>query len=79
MFKSEQTYDVRERTLNGAMADSIKRKELLDKIEALRKRQHESSVQATFVGWTPEAKAEHDRCSDLIGILFIQLANFSEE
>jgi hypothetical protein len=79
MFQSEQIYDVRERKLSGAMRNSVKRLELIEKIDALRKRQYESSIQATFVGWTPQTIAEHNRCSDLIGLLFTQLANLSED
>ena len=59
------------------MNDSVKRVELTAEIEALRKRQQDASIRATFLGWTPETVAEHDKVSNLLGILFTQLANFS--
>jgi len=59
------------------MDDSVKRVELIAEIAALRKRQQDASGRATFLGWTPQTSAEHDQLSNLIGILFTQLATFS--
>jgi hypothetical protein len=64
---------------SAGVEDSVKRLELTAQIAALRKRQDEAIVHATFVGWTPEAKAEHDKLSNLIGICFTQLARCSGE
>jgi hypothetical protein len=59
------------------MENSLKRSEVIAQIAALRKQQYEASVHATFVGWTPETIAEHDKVSDRITSLFAQLANAS--
>ena len=57
------------------MENSLKRSELTAQIAALRKQQYEASVHATFVGWTPETIAEHDKVSDRIALLFARLAS----
>jgi hypothetical protein len=46
-----------------------RRTELTKEITELHERQIESLRQATFTGWTPEEKAEHERRKDRIATL----------
>ena len=57
------------------MADSNKLSDLTARMVTLRKEQRESNEHASYVGWTPETIAEHDRRSALIGLILMRLAN----
>jgi hypothetical protein len=54
------------------------RAELLSAISELRRRQMDSSVNATYVGWTPEELATHGKRADRIAALFRQLGALDE-
>ena len=55
------------------MESSGKLSELAERIAALRKQQRESNDHASYVGWTPEIIAEHDRRPALIGLILMRL------
>jgi hypothetical protein len=55
------------------MESSGKLAELAERIAALLKQQRESNEHASYVGWTPETIAEHDRRSALIGLILMRL------
>ena len=55
------------------MADSSSA-ELISKIQELLGQQLECCSNATFVGWTPESKAAHEKRADLIRLLCGQVA-----
>ena len=56
------------------MAPGKTRADLEAEIIELHKLQIESNRQATFGGWTHEAKEEHNRRADCIAALYRQLA-----
>ena len=56
------------------MANSPERARVLAEIAILRKQQLESTDSATFFGWTPETKADHEKRADRIKLLVLQLA-----
>jgi len=51
------------------MTSTNRRAELITEITTLHQQQIESLRDATFTGWTPEDKAEHERRKDLIAEL----------
>lgn len=54
-----------------------KRSEILAQIAALRDQQRESSLDATYLGWTPGTSSAHDGRADLIAFLMARLADSS--
>ena len=60
------------------MADSPKRTRLVAEISLLRKQQLESLENASFFGWTPEAKADHDKRAESMELLRSRLAGLDE-
>lgn len=56
------------------MADSPKRARLVAEIAQLRRQQLESTENATFFGWTLEARTDHEKRADRIELLLLQLA-----
>jgi hypothetical protein len=54
------------------MTSINRRAELITEITALHQEQIESLRDATFTGWTPEEKAEHERRKDLIAELQLE-------
>jgi hypothetical protein len=56
------------------MADSCGRAELISKILELLRQQLEACTNATFLGWTPELLAAHEKRANLIHGLCLQLA-----
>ena len=56
------------------MADSSGSTEVISKIQELRRQQLEDCSNATFLGWTPESKAAHQKRADIIHLLRGQLA-----
>jgi hypothetical protein len=54
------------------------RAELLSAISELRRRQMDSSVNATYVGWTPEELAAHGKSADRIAALLRELGALDE-
>ena len=60
------------------MADSAKRARLVAEIALLRKQQLESIENAAFLGWTAEAKADHDKRADRVELLVRRLAERDE-
>jgi hypothetical protein len=61
------------------MPDSSKRSELTAQLAALQEQQHQASVHATFLGWTPDTMAEYERCADLISLLAAKLEKSSAD
>lgn len=51
------------------MAESAERARLVAEISLLRKQQLESIDNASFLGWTAEAKVDHDKRANLIELL----------
>jgi hypothetical protein len=60
------------------MADSPQTGRLVAEISLLRKQQLESIENATFFGWSPEAKADHEKRADRIQLLILQLAKLDK-
>ena len=60
------------------MADPSKTAGLAAELSLLRKQQLGSIENAIFCGWTPEAKADHEKRADRIELLMLQLAKFDE-
>ena len=58
------------------MPDSHRGAELIAKIQELLQEQLESCSAVTFLGWTPESKAAHEKRSGLIRLLCLVLAAF---
>jgi hypothetical protein len=54
-----------------------KRSELLAEIAALRNQQHEETIHATYIGWTPGVLLEHERRAGLIALLIARAADSS--
>lgn len=60
------------------MAESPNRKRLVAEMSLLRRQQLESIENAAFVGWTPEAKADHDKRAERMELLGRRLAGLDE-
>jgi hypothetical protein len=60
------------------VADSTRHSELNAELASLRRQQLESSAHATYVGWTPESEAAHERRADRIAQILGQLAVLDE-
>ena len=60
------------------MPDSPKTAEQVAEMSLLRKQQLGSIENATFIGWTPEAKSDHEKRADRIELLILQLAKFDK-
>ncbi len=60
------------------MANSAKRARLVAEMSLLRKQQLELIEAATFFGWTPEAKADHDKRADRMELLLHRLVELDE-
>jgi hypothetical protein len=56
------------------MAHDNERADLFAEISLLQKQQLKSFEAATFFGWTPEAKADHDKRADRMDLLCSRLA-----
>lgn len=56
------------------LADSPKRERLVAEITLLRRQQIDCIENATFFGWTTEAKADHERRADRLEVLVHRLA-----
>jgi hypothetical protein len=56
-----------------------KKTELVAQLAALRKEQLAATEYVTFVGWTPETVAAHDRRADLIELLDARLNTSSKQ
>lgn len=60
------------------MAYSNERANVAAEMSLLQKQQLESIKKATFVGWTAEAKADHDKRADRMDLLLGRLAELDK-
>jgi len=56
------------------MADQLERAQLVAEIAELQRQRMDATINATFVGWNPEAQAARDKRMDRIAVLRHQLA-----
>lgn len=60
------------------MASDPKRAELKAEIDELQREQLDTNDRATFIGWTPKEKAEHDKRAESLTLLRTELALLRE-
>ena len=55
------------------MAQKTQRADLTAEITQLRKQQLESLAKGTFGGWTPEEEVAHEKCTNRLALLVLEL------